>query len=247
LKTSHSGDWPKYATTRDRGIRYVGCSNNPQRRLSEHRSHAPRQKCLKSEWIRELIALDLSPTLVILETVVGSWEEAEQRWIAACRDAGARLTNLTDGGAGSIGLEMSEENRLALADRMRGNHLGRDLTPEQRRKMSDASKAAWKNPQRKKAPPRSAETREKLSKAASGKKHDPVAKLKMSLSHQDPSAETREKYRQAIERRPADVQTRFTYANKGRQFTDEHRANMSAAAKERWRKRREATPQQDIT
>jgi hypothetical protein len=62
-------------------IRYVGKTNDPERRIYQHlgRDHA---NPAKAEWVNSLLAQGKEPTMVILEGVsrVG-WKFSEHRWI----------------------------------------------------------------------------------------------------------------------------------------------------------------------
>jgi DNA-binding XRE family transcriptional regulator len=87
---------------RTRTLRYVGASIDPAKRLKEHLGFARRlPSVLPSKrlgpWLAELIALDIEPEMVILETTdEADAQAAEDRWIAAyeakgdlCNRAGA--------------------------------------------------------------------------------------------------------------------------------------------------------------
>lgn len=81
-------------------VRYVGKTNNVQRRLSNHLcaregSYLPSQK-----WIVDLGKMGREPLLFILEWSK-EWEESERRWISNFRKDGARLLNVAPGGASS--------------------------------------------------------------------------------------------------------------------------------------------------
>lgn len=135
--------WYIYALTdpRDDAVRYVGWTLRPKKRLIEHvyqARHKTNNRYI-GNWLRQLLALGLRPGMRILETGMGDWQEAEQRWIAHYRAAGARLTNLSDGGEGTPGVPMSEAAKKKLSDARRGvpyppgripGMLGKTHTPE---------------------------------------------------------------------------------------------------------------------
>lgn len=80
-------------------VRYVGVTGAPSARLGGHRHVSESRRSPKQEWVAELAAIDLQPGMIVLEEVpLSRWETTERRWIAYYRKAGARLTNITDGG-----------------------------------------------------------------------------------------------------------------------------------------------------
>lgn len=64
------------------------------------------------------MTLDLLPTMEVLETCVSESDvnEAEQEWIAAARNVGVDLTNLTDGGEGASGAVWTEERKKLFSE-----------------------------------------------------------------------------------------------------------------------------------
>ena len=83
---------------RDNQIRYVGKTDNPERRLASHLIE--KYKSHRTNWVQGLIARGLKPIMVIIEEVPEgqSWEDRERYWIAYHRSLGCKLTNMTDGG-----------------------------------------------------------------------------------------------------------------------------------------------------
>jgi hypothetical protein len=83
---------------RDNQVRYVGKTDNPERRLVMHLRD--KDICHRTNWLRELTTNGLEPILTIIETVEEgqSWEEREIYWISYYRSIGCKLTNGTDGG-----------------------------------------------------------------------------------------------------------------------------------------------------
>lgn len=223
---------------RDNAVRYVGCSSRVSSRTCEHKHSAKRCKDAQSAWIRELLSLGMEPTLEVIERDVAEWGEAEARWIAHYRARGAALVNSTDGGAGAPGYVMTEDNRRALAARcaVRSGETRSDVA---RRNMSVAAREAWARPGRKPKGPASEETRRRMAKAQLGKKASAETKKRMSESRMNPSDETRQKLRDAVLSRPEEQRKAFGQMNKGRVFSDEHRANMAEAARLRWARARQ--------
>jgi hypothetical protein len=93
--SSMGGEIAIYVLTdpRDNTVRYVGKSNDPERRLTEHaKSSTP--------WMVELRAAGLSPVMRIVDRAsLQEWERAEQYWIAFYSRHG-RLLNTEVGGRG---------------------------------------------------------------------------------------------------------------------------------------------------
>lgn len=102
-------------------IRYVGKSINPEERLKYHIKHLKREaNTWKSRWITKLLNQGLSPQLIILEEVVGRWQEAEMFWIAYLKSIGCRLTNLTEGGDKDMKACWSPKPKPAKIPRTKG-------------------------------------------------------------------------------------------------------------------------------
>jgi hypothetical protein len=105
-----SPDWPKFrggpcSTTyvyalldpRDETVRYVGVTNDPTRRLEQHRSAELTSRSIVG-WTRGLAAIGLNIEMVVLAKVCGKvWERAERSWIRFFRSRG-RLYNVHPGG-----------------------------------------------------------------------------------------------------------------------------------------------------
>lgn len=150
--------WQIYALTdpRDNAVRYVGFTTKPLcERLRRHINDTGQKKLHVSNWLRQLKALNLRPTISALEAGEGAdtWQAAEAKWIAEMRRQGANLTNATTGGEGCPGIKRSPEYIEKLRQRMFGNpygqlsiaasvayHTGRVTPPEVRQKMSKSHK-----------------------------------------------------------------------------------------------------------
>lgn len=87
---------------RDGRIRYVGKTNNIQRRLESHIYDMPGANPRKERWIQSLINKAMKPEIVILEECQeGEWQEREIYWIAEYKSIYSDITNLTSGGDSS--------------------------------------------------------------------------------------------------------------------------------------------------
>ena len=145
-------------------IRYVGKSDTPYERLKYR--HLRKQELdadtHKSRWIKQLLKINLKPTLSIIEKVPkDNWSEREIYWIKYYRDKGVKLTNEDNGGKGrdkgfkhkksSIqkiikalkGREVSEETKERIRRSNKKNYYR--LTPDQRIANSNYMKNKWSN------------------------------------------------------------------------------------------------------
>jgi len=127
-------------------IRYVGKSNEPKKRLTEHLLDKV-SNTYKSNWINSLGGK--SPNLIILDEVpIIEWGFWESYYIDLCRSWGFNLTNLTNGGDGVS-----------------------NMTMEMKVKISDSLKTYYKNNEHpRKGVPHSPEVVERLRKMNIGKK-----------------------------------------------------------------------------
>ena len=113
--------------------RYVGIAINLKKRLQQHCSGRGRAHC--RSWVRSLLQVGLEPAVSILEVVPDHQrEDAERAWILGFRQAGSDLTNLTDGGEGTLGRKASSETKSKMREAAKG-HIA---SPETRAKVSAA-------------------------------------------------------------------------------------------------------------
>ena len=233
--------WIIYALTdpETEQVRYVGVTHRlMSARMAEHISNAVhnRTRTHCSAWIRSLIARGARPIPKLLQAGTGAgWQQSEQEWIRIYREGGADLTNHTDGGEGTPGLVSSDENKIrikALGHACKG------------RKYSEASKKAMRDAQIRRFTweqengisrvrgPISEETRERISKALTGKPS--TGGKRIAEKHQDPtskynSPEYREKLRQATLSRPAEQRAAFAKNQAGATRSEETKRRMSEA------------------
>lgn len=190
-------------------IRYVGKTMKPPHvRLGEHKKEARgRGHAYLHKWLR---SIDLDVELVVLEEVAGDdLDQREREWIASLRDAGVRLTNLTEGGTGG------------------DTFTGRKHTPETRAKMSES---------RRKRPPMSEEQRARMRGRRHSP--EVIAKISAAKKGRSLSAEHRAAISAGQMGRPLSAEHRAAISAgvkgkpsvlRGRTISEEHRANISAA------------------
>lgn len=151
-------------------VRYVGRTTDVKHRVQVHLIEARAPKSLKGEWLADLLRLELTPVVAVLETTtVEASREAERYWIATFREQGLTLLNRGRGGDGANpGWSHAPEARAKISEALRQ----RVVTPETKARLSEAK--------RQQAP----ETRAKNSAAQTGKKMSPeaVAKAKAALT-----------------------------------------------------------------
>jgi hypothetical protein len=87
-----------YALYEDDNIKYIGKSDNPKYRLSQHIYECKKKIGLKHDWVRYMIESNKEIKLKILEVVPhDKWEQKEKSWISKYKDV---LTNTAKGGFG---------------------------------------------------------------------------------------------------------------------------------------------------
>ena len=98
-------------------IRYIGKTNNIEKRLRSHLSnHALLEKSKKNNWIISLLRNNLIPKIEVLdETTDNNINELEIFYISLFRSWGFRLLNMTEGGDGNCnikGIKKSQESKI---------------------------------------------------------------------------------------------------------------------------------------
>ena len=151
-------------------IRYIGqTSRGVDRRFAKHKENARlRVKSHLYNWMR---SLPTSPLLEIIEECENksSLDEAEIFYICYFRSLGFDLTNLTNGGDGTVGYRLSIEQRKAIGVR----NLGRRASRETRERMSAAHEGHVT----------SQETRDKIGHANRGRVLSEEQKIGLARAH----------------------------------------------------------------
>lgn len=197
-------------------VRYIGWAFDVHRRYAAHirdggegkRGHQTH----KANWIRELRRLGLRPILTIVQDTIPAdqYADAEIRWIAHYRAAGADLTNSTEGGDGIC--FPSPETRAKMSASARAKP---PISADTRAKLSKANRGRKLRPRRPEhaaAIARSLTGRkmpEEQRAARRGKLHSEETKAKMAEAHKALPPE------------------HWDYL-RGRKLSPEHRAKISA-------------------
>ncbi len=151
-----------YTLSDNTGIRYVGKSNNPYKRLRDHKKECKKRRTHKEKWLYSLFESGCEIKLEILEEISNdNWCEAETYWISQLTAWGFRLVNGTRGGEGSNGFEGKRHSietkqkcseaarKLVLTDEMRNkisqSNRNRILSKESKERMSKKAKLRIRN------------------------------------------------------------------------------------------------------
>lgn len=238
-------------------IRYVGQTVQPSKRLGQHMNNLS-GNTHKENWVASLVERGVEPWMWVLETIDDAEsDEAECWWIAALKEDGEPLTNLTDGGGGPTeergrkmskalkGRVLSEEHKRRIGEANRGSrhpNYGKTLPAETKRKMSEARKGSRNHNYGKTF---SEEARRHMSEAQMGKKLSTETKDKISESQKGRkfSAEHRRKLAKAMKGKKLSTETKrkIGEARRGKTASEETRRKMSEVQGARQAKLREAT------
>jgi len=188
---------------------YVGVSNNPHRRLQEHKNSTD-NKHLSS-------ALSKYSELIIQTIVLIGESNFCYQYEELLRPGKNIGWNINKGGSKPplmAGIPRTSSTKQKISNSLKGH----TVTTSTRDKISASSKGRII----------AEETKQKISNSLSGKARPDEVKNKISKSKKgqkgiSPSAETRDKLSKAL---------------KNRQFSDESRAKISAAKKEYWATKR---------
>jgi hypothetical protein len=105
-------------------VRYVGRTNQPKIRLYNHiRSANILRKTKNHAWINSVISKGGKPIMHIIDECESeNYAELEMFYISLFKGLGFNLTNLTDGGDGSLGRPATDENKKKMSNFMKGNN-----------------------------------------------------------------------------------------------------------------------------
>jgi hypothetical protein len=160
-------------------IKYIGKTHTSlSERLRNHINGAKRSSSptRKEKWILELREKNIMPIIELIKDVDKStWRDEERKWIQYAKDVGWPILNLKRGGDGYDNITHSDEFKMKLSRKMKGNKygLGFKWTPEQREKMMASRKEPW-NKGKKGLYTKPDEFRKACSVWMSGEKHHQV-------------------------------------------------------------------------
>lgn len=191
-------------------VRYIGKSNEPERRFLRHLKDAHKKTSHKACWIFSLQERGKRPVLAILREVPSDdWQLWETEYISVFRECGDDLTNIADGGEGpsseickkisaagvgnsyAKGFKHSAETRAKISAGLQGNiyRRGKKLSPEHRQKLIASNLGRVRSPETclkisvsNLGKPKSEETRKKMSAAKRGTKHSAETREKMRIA-----------------------------------------------------------------
>lgn len=169
----------------------------------------------------------------VLEFVESKREvnELEKKYIARYRSVyGELCVNIADGGCGGCGKHSPE-----TIEKIRAAHLGRKLSEETKRKLSEAV-SGEKHPFFGKH--RSEETKRKMSEARKGEKNHMYGKhlsdeTKRKLSEANKGKRLSEEHREKLsishkgKRLSEETKRKLSISHKGKRFSEEHREKLS--------------------
>ena len=189
--------------------RYIGYSKDAYARYRGHLRD--NSKAHKARWVNKLLREGVAPKLRVLCFVQGAREakRVEVALIAAYRQRGARLTNGTDGGDGTSGMEWTAEMRA----KARATKMGRVVSAETRARLG----ASW-TPERRAA----------FSNKNPGARPEAIQKKKDAWT-----AEKKAEFGRRISRRLTSEHQRKMTAAAALAWNDERRAKIGKAQKGR--------------
>lgn len=120
-------------------IRYVGKTvQSLAKRLGAHIHNSAEKRTHRDCWIAGLLMAGSRPTIEKIDVAGDDWADKERYWIKFYRDAGADLTNRTDGGEGSLGMEVSVETRAIISIQQSAR-----MTEEYRAQIAERVRESW--------------------------------------------------------------------------------------------------------
>jgi predicted GIY-YIG superfamily endonuclease len=192
-------------------IRYVGQTRKLKERFSSHKFDL-RDNYHKANWIKKLERLNVLDELkmeVLEECTIEELNEKEIYWIKYYKDQGNKLVNCTDGGDTHYTLNPDSIKRMS--DKLKDMFLGRKLSEETKKKISERHKGKTLSEEHKKAiknslnkfyenntlKPKTIEQNKKISESLKlyFKEHPQPKKVKQEKLPYVMSEETREKLR----------------------------------------------------
>lgn len=97
-------------------VKYVGITTRTiEKRFKEHLKC--RNKTYRDAWIKSVIKKGKLPVIETIDVVSGGeWKFWEQHYISLYKSWGFKLTNISHGGEGALGVKRSDEEKKRLSD-----------------------------------------------------------------------------------------------------------------------------------
>lgn len=212
-------------------VRYVGKTVNLKARFHRHCNPVIDNYTHSACWVR---SLKIKPEMITLEEVPHGedWVEAEQFWIAYMKALGARLTNLSFGGEGPLGIKQSQ----ATCDK-RSNSLKGRPSPMKGRKQTEKwlNEVAFANKGKK----RTSEQNAAQSERQKDKPKSEETKAKISANHKIVFNTPEMFEKLSVQRKGRPAWNKGIFGPSGQKRSDETRALLSDLAKLREQKKRD--------
>lgn len=130
-------------------VKYVGYTNNPNKRLNKHYTDSLKGKSKVKCWVKGLRDKGMRPIMTVIDsfqTVEEVWE-AEIAYIKLFKSFGAHLKNLTTGGEGSTGHKHSTEAREKISQAAITTAIkkGLNISGKKQKPVSERTKKIVKN------------------------------------------------------------------------------------------------------
>jgi group I intron endonuclease len=136
-----------YCLIHNNEVKYVGKSDNPEKRFKQHLRNCKYRKTYKDNWLKGLLVSSQIPELLVLDKVpfinFGFWEDF---YINLFKTYGFKLTNLAPGGGGGnfgelINKKISEKKKGWVMsesgrEKLRIYHTGLKSSEQTKRKLS---------------------------------------------------------------------------------------------------------------
>lgn len=201
-------------------VRYVGITQNYQKRFKQHLATSKNKKTRKQKWISSLINNGLTPDIEIIDSQLTSEEAGtkEMQYILLYKAMGAILVNGTRGGEGTVVYEKSEYGKKLISERHKGHtyNRGRTHTEESRKNMSDAHKG-YVMPE---------EQKRKISISGTGLKRSDECKRKIGLAHLGMKHSLIAKQRISETRKARFLSGEIVHQMIGIKMSDEHKEKL---------------------
>ena len=203
-----------YTLRNSKGIKYIGKTNDIDRRLYEHILNSKKLKTHKDYWVRESL-LNNDPIIIELLEVCdeSNWEFLESYWISQFKTWGFSLCNLTEGGDGVK--IWTDEMKFKLSENKKNLFKSDEVY---KKNLLDRLNVLNKTP-------KSEELKNKISKKLKGRKLSYEHKEKLKIPGKNKgrilSEETKNKISSSKKNKPS--------PNKGKKMSDEQKNKLSLA------------------